>query len=57
MLRLESVEAGYGQMNCLHGISLEVNQGEIVVLLGANGAGKTTTLMTFQGWCRSDGVT
>ena len=49
MLRLTTVEAGYGPMNCLHGISLEVNQGEIVALLGANGAGKTTTLMAISG--------
>jgi branched-chain amino acid transport system ATP-binding protein len=49
MLRLTAIEAGYGPMSCLHGISLEVNQGEIVTLLGANGAGKTTTLMTISG--------
>ena len=49
MLRLERLEAGYGQTNCLKGISLEVNEGEIVALLGANGAGKTTTLMTISG--------
>ncbi|MBI3021425.1 MAG: ABC transporter ATP-binding protein [Candidatus Omnitrophica bacterium] len=49
MLKLEEVEAGYGRTSCLHGISLEVREGEIVVLLGANGAGKTTTLMTISG--------
>ena len=49
MLRLQDVTAGYGQTSCLHGISLEVNEGEIVVLLGANGAGKTTTLMAISG--------
>jgi branched-chain amino acid transport system ATP-binding protein len=49
MLRLTAIEAGYGERNCLHGISLEVNEGEIVALLGANGAGKTTTLMTISG--------
>ena len=49
MLRVDEVEAGYGQTSCLHGISLEVNAGEVVVLLGANGAGKTTTLMALSG--------
>ena len=49
MLRLENVEAGYGQTSCLKGVSLEVNEGEIVALLGANGAGKTTTLMAISG--------
>jgi branched-chain amino acid transport system ATP-binding protein len=49
MLRVEHLEAGYGQRRCLAGISLEVKQGEIVALLGANGAGKTTTLMTISG--------
>ena len=49
MLRLEHIEAGYGPVNCLKGISLNVRQGEGVTLLGANGAGKTTTLMTISG--------
>ena len=49
MLRLDSVDAGYGRTSCLHGVSLEVNRGEIVALIGANGAGKTTTLMTISG--------
>ncbi len=49
MLRLEQIEAGYGHTNCLHGISLEVQAGEIVALLGANGAGKTSTLMAISG--------
>ncbi|HEX3349471.1 MAG TPA: ABC transporter ATP-binding protein [Acetobacteraceae bacterium] len=44
MLRLEGVDAGYGRLDVLHGISLEVGEGAIVCLLGANGAGKTTTL-------------
>ncbi len=49
MLQLQDVTAGYGPTNCLNGISLEVREGEIVVLLGANGAGKTTTLMAISG--------
>ena len=53
MLRLEQVVAGYGPTVCLKGISLEVNPGEIVTLLGANGAGKTTTLMAISGLVRT----
>jgi branched-chain amino acid transport system ATP-binding protein len=49
MLRLEQLEAGYGQARCLHGVTLEVGEGEIVALLGANGAGKTTTLLAISG--------
>ena len=49
MLRLENVHAGYGPVDVLKGISLEVNVGEIVTILGANGAGKSTTLMTICG--------
>jgi branched-chain amino acid transport system ATP-binding protein len=43
-LELRDVVAGYGAMEVLHGLSLEVRRGEIVALIGANGAGKTTTL-------------
>lgn len=49
MLRLEEVDAGYGQTDCLKGVTLEVRKGEIVALLGANGAGKTTTLKAISG--------
>lgn len=49
MLKLIDVEAGYGSIHALKGISLHVMQGEIVALIGANGAGKTTTLMSISG--------
>mgnify|MGYP001544490246 CR=1 FL=1 len=49
MLQLNNISSGYGSIQALHGISLEINQGEIVTLIGANGAGKTTTLMTLCG--------
>lgn len=49
MLKLEAVESGYGSLQILQGVDLEVTQGEIVAILGANGAGKTTTLRTISG--------
>ena len=49
MLELREVSARYGSITALHGISLVVNQGEIVTLIGANGAGKSTTLMAISG--------
>lgn len=49
MLKLEKVEVSYGSIKALHGISLEVKEGEIVALIGANGAGKSTTLRTISG--------
>jgi branched-chain amino acid transport system ATP-binding protein len=44
MLKLTNVDARYGAIQVLRGVNLEVNKGEVVVVLGANGAGKTTTL-------------
>jgi len=49
MLRLDSVHTYYGNIQALKGISLEVNKGEIICLIGANGAGKSTALMTISG--------
>ena len=49
MLRLEDIHASYEQIEVLRGISLKVNEGEIVAIIGANGAGKTTTLMAISG--------
>ena len=52
LLELNDVSARYGQVAALHGISLTVDEGEIVALLGANGAGKTTTLRAVSGTVR-----
>jgi branched-chain amino acid transport system ATP-binding protein len=49
MLEIQDVHSYYGHIHALKGISLTVNQGEIVTLIGANGAGKTTTLKTISG--------
>ena len=52
MLELQDVHVKYGAVAALKGVTLEVNDGEIVTLLGANGAGKTTTLRTISGLLR-----
>ncbi len=55
LLELAGVEARYGQVMALHGVSLTVAEGEVVALLGANGAGKTTTLRAVSGTVRKSG--
>jgi branched-chain amino acid transport system ATP-binding protein len=49
LLSIENLSSGYGRNEVLHGVSLEIGEGEIVTLLGANGAGKTTLLDTVTG--------
>jgi branched-chain amino acid transport system ATP-binding protein len=53
MLKLEQVHTHYGAVEALSGVSIEVNKGEIVTLIGSNGAGKTTLLMTVCGTPRA----
>jgi branched-chain amino acid transport system ATP-binding protein len=49
LLRLDAVEAGYGDLTAVAGVSLEVREGEAVALIGSNGAGKTTTVKMIAG--------
>ncbi len=55
VLDVKNLEAGYGRIKVLHGISLSVEEGTISVLLGANGAGKTTTLRAISGLLKGQG--
>jgi branched-chain amino acid transport system ATP-binding protein len=56
LLELIDVDARYGQVRAVHGVSLTVDEGEVVALLGANGAGKTTTLRAISGVVSRDGT-
>ena len=58
MLKIENIHVNYGNFEALRGISMEINRGEIVALLGGNGAGKTTTINTVSGMTdlRSGGI-
>ncbi|GAA1041174.1 ABC transporter ATP-binding protein [Virgisporangium ochraceum] len=49
LLELEDVRVAYGRIEALHGISIGIDQGEVVALIGANGAGKTTTMRAISG--------
>ena len=49
MLKIENLHAAYGKVEVLHGISLEVQKGKVVTLIGSNGAGKTTTMRAISG--------
>jgi branched-chain amino acid transport system ATP-binding protein len=53
LLKVEDINVYYGAIHALKGISLQVNEGEIVTLIGANGAGKSTTLRTISGLLRA----
>ena len=54
LLKIEDLHVSYGAVRAIKGISLEVNDGELVSLIGANGAGKTTTLHTISGLVPAD---
>jgi branched-chain amino acid transport system ATP-binding protein len=55
LLELRDVEARYGEIRALHGVSLTIADGDFVALLGANGAGKTTTLRAISGTVKTSG--
>jgi len=55
LLEVEQLTGGYGAVRVLHGIDFSVDEGEVVVILGANGAGKTTTLRAISGMVKASG--
>ncbi len=55
LLEIRNLEVYYGVINALKGVSFEVNEGEIVTLIGANGAGKTTTMQSIMGFIQPKG--
>ncbi|MEI6734140.1 MAG: ABC transporter ATP-binding protein [Comamonadaceae bacterium] len=54
MLTIENLQAGYGKVQVLHGISINVPKGKIVTLIGSNGAGKTTTMRAISGMIKPE---
>ncbi len=54
MLQVENLVAGYGKVQVLHGLSMQVEAGQLVTLIGSNGAGKTTTLRALSGMIRPE---
>jgi branched-chain amino acid transport system ATP-binding protein len=57
MLSIQNLQAAYGKVEVLHGISLEVPKGQLVTLIGSNGAGKTTTMRAISGMIKPKGGT
>ena len=57
MLSIQNLQAAYGKVEVLHGISLDVPKGKLVTLIGSNGAGKTTTMRAISGMIRPKGGT
>ncbi len=55
MLNIQNLSAGYGKVQVLHGISMDVPKGKVVTLIGSNGAGKTTTMRAISGMIRPTG--
>jgi branched-chain amino acid transport system ATP-binding protein len=55
MLSIQNLQAAYGKVEVLHGISLEVQKGQLVTLIGSNGAGKTTTMRAISGMVKPKG--
>jgi branched-chain amino acid transport system ATP-binding protein len=55
LLELRDVDARYGEIRALHGVSLSIDEGDFVAILGANGAGKTTTLRSISGTVKTSG--